>query len=146
MAGINPRAVREAIQASIRAAGMSRDVAVYAYPPESLAYPAVTIGWAQGDYAITFGAAGIAQMRFAVDVRTTAAEIDSAAIALDDLLSAGTGAASSVYDALTADPTFGAAVGGSAVTDFTPPRRSQAVDGTPEWVATFVVTATQPRS
>ena len=100
MAGLNISAVRYGIAAAI-SAQVQRAVAVYAYPPAILQYPAISIDHAGGNYAVTFGAQGLAQFALRATVDVTAADMQAAAIALDDLLCAGTDATASVYDALT---------------------------------------------
>ena len=146
MAGLNISAVRYGIAAVIQG-NLERAVNVYAYPPAILQYPAISIDHAGGNYAVTFGAQGLAQLALRVTIDVTAADMQAAAIALDDLLCAGTDATASVYDALTSDPTFGGVVGGSSVTDYTPPTQTIAAgDGVPVWRASFVVTVYQPRS
>jgi len=123
MAGLHPRIIREAVASSIRAAGLAKEVGVFAYEPPTWAHPnSVTIYHAAGsDYAVTFGATGLASLALEVRIRCTAAMREEAERALDDLLAAGTGAGSSVWDALNADRTFSAAVRTFEFIDYRPP-------------------------
>lgn len=148
MAGLNPGTIRTAIKAQIDAASISRALTVYDYPPETVAYPCVAILHADEspDYAVTFGPSGIASMPFVVDIRTTSADGVSAAKALDDLLTAGTGSTSSVFDALNADHTLGGAIRSFTWSGYTPPQIREDVNGARFMSASFVLLCHVSRS
>jgi len=154
MAGLDIKATRNAIATVLEAASIGQDVAVYAYSPGPdpdivTGSPAILIGHAPGtDYRLTFGARGLAQLKLEIEIRCTSADGVSAELALDDLLNAGTGATSSIFDALTADPTFGGVVGNSELSDPTPPRPVRPGGSGPVayWSASFTLTIYQPRS
>jgi hypothetical protein len=67
------------------------------------------------DYWVTFGAVGLAAVRFDVVLEVAGAD-QSAVRRLDDFLSVGTGNGSSLVDAVFKDPTFGGAC--TAATSF----------------------------
>ena len=148
MAGLDPGAIRTAIKTQLGAASISRAITVYDYPPEACSYPCIAILHAgeSADYAVTFGATGIASMAFRVEIRTTSADGISAAKALDDLISAGTGADSSVYDALNADHTLSGAIRTFTFTGFSPPQIREDVTGTRFMAASFTITCHASRS
>jgi hypothetical protein len=66
------------------------------------------------DYWVTFGAVGLAAVRFDVVLEVAGAD-QSAVRRLDDFLSVGTGNGSSLVDAVFKDPTFGGACSASYV-------------------------------
>lgn len=149
--GVRIRALREAIKATLDAAPIARTIAVHAYRPAWTAdqihqYPCLIIGHdAAVGYRLTFGARGQAEVRLKLEVRTESSDCISAEMALDDLLSAGTGADSSIFDALTADPTFGGACASSVALTATPPRPMQ--DGEARyWSSTIALTCQMSRS
>ena len=109
--GLNLRAIREAIKAQLDAAGFDRSVTVYAYHPGSLTFPCIIVRPASDyvGYFTTFGENGLADVQFEIEIQTTGRVID-AQMALDDWLSVGSGATSSLVDALMADVTLGGAV------------------------------------
>ena len=156
MAGLNIGTIRTAIKTVLDLSSIARDVAVYAYAPGPdpdvvPGYPAVLIGHGNAgvDYMLTFGSRGLTQMDLEIEVRTASGDGGmSAERVLDDLLSAGTGTTSSIFDALNTDPTFGG-VCTSVVTKVSPPRPIRpAGPGTPVmfWAATFTLTINQPRA
>lgn len=129
MAGLIPRTVREALAQQLTN-NLQRVVGVHAYAPNGNdpdavpGYPAILIGHAPDtDYQITFGAQGIAKLLLQVEARTWSADNGmSAEIALDDLFAIGTGANSSVYDAIMLDPTLGSTVENIEYVDVSPCR------------------------
>lgn len=148
MEGLHPVTVREALQAAIQNAGLDKTVAVHAYDPGAPhhQYPALIIGHGTGvDYAITFGPRGIAVLNLQVEIRTSAVEPAGGGRQLDELLAAGTGANSSVFDALRSDPTLGGVVGDCTVKSATPPRYVDDESGT-YWTSTLPITVHQARS
>ena len=148
MAGLIPRTIREAVKATIDSAGLGRSVAVHAYAPtvdpDAVSqYPCILIGWADpANYRLTFGAQGIASLPLELEIRTQSADGISAEMALDDLLAAGTGAGSSIWDALDSDATLGGAVRTSTCVPSSPPRPQ----GDGRWSASIVLTAYAARS
>lgn len=147
MAGLDIIAVREAIAGQLQAA--NDGLSVYAYDPgDPPSYPAAVVGWATDapNYTYTMGSRGLAEATFIVQLRSSAANDEDAARTLDALLSAGTGATRSVFDVLSADFTFGGAVGGGGITAVRPPVRASDQNGNPIWTAGFVVTVYQARS
>jgi len=148
MAGLIPKTIREAVKRTIAEAGLGRTVAVHAYAPTADAdavaqYPCVLIGWADpAQYRVTFGAQGIASLPLELEIRTQSADGVSAEMALDDLLAAGAGAGSSIWDALDSDATLGGAVRTSTCEMTAPPRPL----GDGRWSATLVLTAHAARS
>lgn len=150
MPGIDLAAVRAAIKNQLDAAslsietstGSSLNLAVYAYKSAPvLQYPCAIIGYASGDdinFAATFGADGLMVFPLQVEIRTNAADGESAEKAMDLFLNAGTGATNSVFAALWSDMTFGGTVGnGTALTCSVPQQRT---DGTTTyWSATFTL-------
>lgn len=150
MAGLVIGTIRAALKTRLDAATMTRSVAVYDYCDDRDAvtqYPCIFIGHADPiEYAVTYGAQGIAQMSFEVEVRTQAADNRSAEKVLDDLLSAGTGATSSLYDAICADRTLGGTCHTLTVVAATPPRKGVANGGTIYWSSTYTVTIAASRS
>lgn len=147
MAGLNIIAVREAIAAQLQAAQIDR-LAVYAYDPgDPPTYPAAIVQHANdGNYATTFGPKGLAEVTMRVQLRANAADSESAERALDALLSAGTGADRSVYDALDADRTFGGTVYTFTIADIAWPTQTNDQAGNPIWVASISFSIKQPRS
>lgn len=150
MAGLIPRTVREALAQQLTN-NLQMVIGVHAYAPGSdpdfvPAYPAILIGHADGtDYALTFGARGIAQMSLEVEVRTASGDNGvSAEMAADDLFAAGTGANSSVYDALMTDVTLGGVVSTLKVESVSPPRPIDTTSG--RWSFTYTVSVYAPRS
>ena len=151
MAGLVPKVIREAIVNTLRSSAISRPLALYAYKPvtgEPMEYPCVLVSHATGaDYATTFGDRGIAEMPMRVEIRSTSTDGISGEMILDELMAAGTGADSSVYDALTADRTLGAKVATFTVLDVEQPNERLFSDGTSAyWVGAFVLSIKQPRS
>ena len=148
MAGLIPRTIREAVKKTIDSAGLGRSVAVHAYAPtvdpDAVSqYPCILIGWADpADYRLTFGAQGIASLPLELEIRTQSADGISAEMALDDLLAAGTGAGSSIWDALDSDSTLGGAVARTICVMSAPPRPQ----GDGRWSASLVLTAHAARS
>lgn len=115
MSGLTLSEVRTALADQIRA-GLARDTNVYSHPHGSYAIPAITIDAASDylDYFVTMTGAGFAAARFVVRVEPKGSsvtdrppDVKSAAIALDDYLSAGAGNGSSIIDAIYADKTLG---------------------------------------
>lgn len=148
MAGLNPKAVREALKSQL-ANNLSRVVGVHAYAPlldvrEFSSYPAILISHApeSTDYALTFSDQGIAEMHLLVEAFTDSPDGISAEIALDDLFAAGSGASSSVYDAILSSDTLGGLVARLRVVDVRPPRSL----GDGRWSAGWVVAVYQARS
>lgn len=128
MAGLIPRTVREALAQQLTN-NLQMVIGVHAYAPGSdpdfvPAYPAIRIGHAPGtNYTTTFGPQGIAKMALQVEALTSSADGGvSAEMALDDLYAIGTGANSSVYDAIMTDPTLGGALENIEYVDVAPPR------------------------
>jgi hypothetical protein len=153
MAGLNPAAVREAVKAQLDNAGLARTVAVHLYHPGGddddaiTQYPCIIIGWADSaDYRETFGAQGIASLPLELDIRTQAADPRSAEKALDDLLAAGTGADSSIFDALDADVTLDATVSVSQITMTQRPEPQRTPNGVLYWSARLSLACRMPRS
>lgn len=151
MAGLLPKVIRQAIVDTIRSAGVSRPLALYAYRPvtgDPTEYPCVIVSHARGaDYATTFGAAGIAELPLQVEIRTQATDGTSGEMALDDLMSAGLGSDSSIYDALDADRTLGGKVATFIVAGIEQPEERVLRDGTSTyWRGAFVLAIKQPRS
>jgi hypothetical protein len=110
MSGLTLATIREALATTIRN-GVNRQVTVTAYPAD-VPPPAITIEPDSGDYVdywLSFAGAGLAAVRFALVVEPGGNDPKSAAIALDDFLSAGQGNGSSVIDAVMADRTLGLA-------------------------------------
>ena len=148
MAGLNPKAVREKLAEQL-ANNIQRGIGVHPYAPMLDAdavpsYPVILIGHAQEstDYALTFGPQGIAEMHLEVEVRTHSADGKSGEIALDDLFAAGSGASSSVYDALLSDVTLGGQCRSLRVVSVRPPRPL----GDGVWSAAYIVAIYQARS
>lgn len=110
MSGLTLGEVRNALAATITA-GVDRQTNVYAYPVGDPKYPAITIEPESDyvDYWLSFGSAGLAAVRMVLVLEPAGNDPVSAGIALDDLLSAGTGNGSSVIDAVLADRTLGLA-------------------------------------
>ena len=104
----------------------------------------ILIGHAQEstDYALTFGSQGIAEMHLEVEVRTHSADGRSGEEALDDLFAAGSGASSSVYDALLSSDTLGGTISRLRVVNVRPPRPL----GNGVWSAAYIVAIYQARS
>lgn len=128
MAGLVPATVRAAIKSTLDAASISRALAIYAYRPfwtadQFTQYPCLIIGYdTDTEYMGTFGPHGLAELHLRLELRTESSDCISAEMAMDAFLAAGTGADSSVFDALLADPTFGGVVGSSIARTATPPR------------------------
>lgn len=148
--GFNLRAIRKAVQDTLRLAPIARTVAFHAYDPFNdpaghHQLPAVIISIADDGikYRGTFGAAGLASVVLQLEVRTQDGP-DGEAM-MDDLLSAGTGADSSLFDALTADPTFGGVISVGTTLESSSPKRMKNESMT-FWSATFKLTCHQPRS
>lgn len=150
MAGLIPKVIRQAIVDTVKRSAVSRPLALHAYKPitgEPTEYPCLLVSHATGaDYATTFGAAGIAEMPFRVEIRCQSADGISGEMALDDLMAAGTGADSSIYDALNADRTLGGKVATYTVVDVEQPEERTSPDGTDYWRGAFVLSIKQPRS
>lgn len=149
MAGLVIGTIRTALKTRLDAASMTRAVAVYDYVDDRDAvtqYPCIFIGHADPvDYAITFGSAGIAELPLEVEVRAQAADQRSAEKVLDDLLSAGTGATSSVYDAINADRTLGGACRTLTVVAASPPRPGSNQNGV-YWTTSYTIKIYASRS
>jgi hypothetical protein len=149
MAGLIPRTIREAVKKTIDQAGLGRTVAVHAYAPtvdpDAVSqYPCILIGWADpANYRLTFGAQGIASLPLELEIRTQSADGISAEMALDDLLAAGTGSGSSIWDALDTDRTLGGVVTAATTLVMSSPPRPQ---GDGRWSASLVLTAHAARS
>jgi hypothetical protein len=150
MPGIDLAAVRAAIKDQLDNAslwistsgGSMLELAVYAYRSSAgLQYPCAIIGYASGgdiNYAASFSNDGLMSFPLQVEIRTNAADGESAEKAMDLFLGAGTGATNSVFAALWSDMTFGGTVGnGTALTCSVPQQRT---DGTTTyWSATFTL-------
>lgn len=110
MSGLTLSEIRAALGNQIRT-NIDREINVYDVPHGDYSYPAITIGHAPDylDYWLTMGSAGHSAVRFILRVETGGTTSESATIALDDYLSAGTGNGSSIIDALMADQTLGLA-------------------------------------
>jgi hypothetical protein len=150
MAGLNISQVREAVKKALSGAAFARTVAVHAYDPHTdpeahHQYPCVimSIGDDGIQYRTTFGARGVAQLALRLEVRTP--DGPDGEKMMDDLLSAGTGATSSLFDALAADETFAGTIASGVALSVTAPRRL--TNGTSNyWSATYTLTVNQPRS
>lgn len=154
-AGLSPQNAREAIGRTLESL---RDVKVYPYAPNADPddvldkYPCVIIrhsrspysplGGDRSGFAGTFGPRGLANMSFDLELRTQSQDGITAEKAMDEYVAAGTGAGLSMWDALATDTTFGNVVGGSSVTNFTPPRPI----AWGVWSATWTVTIQQRKS
>lgn len=110
MSGLTLRDIREALATQIRDA-VAEPTNVYAYrvdnpqPPYIIVDPdAEYLDYFAGG---TFGSAGMSKARFSLEINPASNDTESAGIALDDYLSAGTGNPSSVIDAIMANPTLG---------------------------------------
>ena len=111
MSGLTLGDIRNALAATITN-GVDRQTNVYPYPVGDPKLPCITIEPDTGDYVdywLTFGSAGLAAVRLVLVLEPGGNDPVSAAIALDDYLSAGTGNGSSVIDAVLADRTLGLA-------------------------------------
>jgi hypothetical protein len=153
MAGLAIQTIREAVKTLIDGYGITPTAAVHAYPPFITAdntqqYPCVLITHAAAgtEYATTFGPKGVAQLSLMLEIRTNAADPVSSAIAMDALLSAGTGATRSVFDAVASDPTLGGLVSTSSMLDITQSPTLFQGDGVVYWSAKLALTVYQPRS
>lgn len=151
MAGLVIGTIRTALKTRLDAASMTRSVAVFDYAPDDpdaiTQYPCIVIRHASPiDYAVTFGPAGIAELPLLVEVRAQAADGRSAEKVLDDLLSAGTGATSSVYDAIMGDVTLGGACRTLRIVAASPPTPRQTPQGKPYWSTSYTVTISASRS
>lgn len=151
MAGLIPKVIRQAIVDTLGSAGISRPLALYPYKPitgEPTEYPCVIVSHANGaNYATTFGDKGIAEMPLRVEIRALSADGSSGEMVLDDLMAAGTGADSSIYDALDADRTLGNKVATYTVVNIEQPEERPMRDGTSTyWRGAFVLSIKQPRS
>lgn len=111
MSGFTLSEIRAALKAQLDAnLSGPREQTVHAHPQGSYTFPAVVIDLDEGDsidYWETFGAGGLAGVRFVVSVETGGMDKESASIARDDYLSVGTGNGSSILDAIHADATLG---------------------------------------
>jgi hypothetical protein len=112
VSGLTLQAIREALAAQI-AGYMQRDGTVHPYEPGDHVQPAVVIRPADPYVAYfgTMGPNGISDILLDVDIEVAAAQSASAAKAMDDYLSAGTGNTSSVVDAIHSDRTLAGVVG-----------------------------------
>lgn len=150
MAGLVRSVIRQAIVDTVRRSAVARPLAMYAYKPitgEPTEYPCLLVSWADGaNYASTFGAAGLAEIAVSVELRAQSADSLSGEQVLDALMDAGTGADSSVYDALNADRTLGSKVATFTVLDIEQPEERTSPDGTTYWRGAFILSIKQPRS
>lgn len=150
MAGLNISQVRTSVKDALSKAAFARKVAVHAYDPYTdpeahHQYPCVIISIGDDgiNYRTTFGAAGVAQLVLRLEVRTP--DGPDGEKMMDDLLGAGDGATSSLFDALANDETLGGVVGSAVALSVTAPRRF--TNGTNNyWSATYSLTVNQPRS
>lgn len=106
--------IREALETRLSTylASGSRQTNVYAYPPETLQYPAIGIHTGEGDYITyweTMSDSGVASVRFVIRIYAAARYVD-AQMAVDAYLSAGSGFTSSIVNAILADKTLGGTV------------------------------------
>lgn len=107
MSGLTLADIREALADQIRS-NVDRQITVATYPTD-VPPPSVMLE-ADNDYVdywLSFGSSGVAAVRFVLVVEPGGTDPKSAAIALDDFLSAGTGNGSSLVDAVMADTTLG---------------------------------------
>jgi hypothetical protein len=115
--GCNPKAIHEALANQIRAR-ISADVEVYAWPQRSPANKSVTVWPGSGgewiNYIETFGANGTAIMMVELVIDFDSIDDESEFALLSDLASCGTsggtGAPSSLFDAVHSDRSLGGAV------------------------------------
>lgn len=148
--GLNIGNTREALKATIVKAGLARDIAIHAYDPYLEAeahhqFPAIVISIADNgiEYRRTMGAHGIASLTLLLEIRTQ--DGPDGERVMDDLLNAGTGTSSSLFDAIASDPTLGGVVADAVALSVTSPRRMS--NGTTTfWSARMALTVTQPRS
>lgn len=150
MAGLHIPTIRTALKTRLDAATMTRPVAVYDYvddPDAVTQYPFIFMGHAEPiGYEITFGSQGIAELPLRVEVRAQAADNRSAEKVLDDLLSAGTGATSSLYDAINADRTLGGACRTLLIESASPPQPRTTANGINYWSASYTLKIQASRS
>lgn len=120
---LNPRAIREAIAATLRA-GVAREVHVYPYPPDSPQFPCVIVhaGDSPGGggeylaYHESFSDGSVVAVRMCLQVIYAATRSTDSLIALDDLLAtvgssgAVSGFESSIIDVIERDRTLGGVV------------------------------------
>ena len=108
MSGLTISEIRAALADQIRN-NIKRDTNVYAYAHGDYQYPAITVDYGSQfiQFFRTYSADGLSLLRFAVRVETSGLDKESAAIALDDYLSAGTGNGSSLADAIMSDRYLG---------------------------------------
>lgn len=131
---LDPRAIREAIVAQLRA-NIERDVNVYPYPPDSPVFPCVIVhagdtpggGGEYLNYHGTFSDGSVVGVRMCLQIVYTATRSTDSLIALDDLMStvgsgSESGYESSIIDAIEFDKTLGGVVNTCHVDIATAPR------------------------
>lgn len=112
MSGLTLKGIREALAEQI-ADGLARQVNCYPYEVDDPALPYVIVKPSSGTYVgyfASFGPSGVADVMFDLEVAVVAADAISMGIAMDDLLSSGTGNNSSLVDAIHEDRTLGGLV------------------------------------
>lgn len=131
----------EAIAAQLAATGLN----VYPFPDRAYALDALTITPVTPFivYDRTFGATGIAEVAFDLEVRlSTAGGLDGAYRHMYQLL--GTDNAVSIFDLLRADPTFGGLIHHGLAREVSGPREEM-TDRGDELVAVFGITVHERR-
>ena len=112
----DPWAIRVALADQIRA-NVAADINVYPHGKRNPDNPSIQVRAASGHIAYigTFGADGIGDMMLELVVSMDAADDESEVRFLCDLLSAGTDAESSLFDAVHSDRTLGGVVSDAVV-------------------------------
>ena len=138
---IDPTAMVEAIAAQLSPTGLN----VYAFPDRAYALDALTIIPVSPfiTYDRTFGATGIAEVSFDLEVRlSTAGGLEPAYRHMYQLL--GTDNAVAIFDLLRADPTFGGLIHHGLAREVSGPREEM-TDRGDELVAVFGITVHERR-
>ena len=138
---IDPTAMVEAIAAQLAATGLN----VYPFPDRAYTLDCLTITPVTPfiTYDRTFGATGIAEVSFDLEVRlSTAGGLEPAYRRMYQLL--GTDNAVSIFDLLRADPTFGGLIHHGLARGVSGPREEM-TDRGDELVAVFRITIFERR-
>ena len=117
MAGLDLYGIHVALAEQVRESIEGRGVNVYAWPQRSPANPSITVypGTEYAAYVGTFGSAGLADIMLELVVEFASIDDESEFLLLSDLLSAGTGHAWSLFDAVHRDHTLGGVVADAVV-------------------------------
>jgi hypothetical protein len=144
---LDPEAYAEAFKTTIDAALDNDDLNTYALPEADPELPAIilTPGSPFITYRRTFGAQGLAEIRFTAEIRVAVGTDLLGAYSMLYSI-AGTGTALSLFDAVGSDNTLGGVVGDCVADGLSQPVIAASADGRPYLYAELGVIINESRS